>query len=564
MSSSGRMKLGDMLKQEGLIDEAAVEQALRYQYEHKVRFGEALVALGLVDESRLTRALARQAGLQYVDLKKGRIPDPVLEAMDRKVAEEFRVLPIKLSGQVLFIAIGDPVDTMNVDNLAFLLGREVRCALATPSALEEALEDYYGIQSGSKSTGEARRAVLAEEELPGEGDDDEAPIIRLVTQVMEEALKQRASDIHVEAFEQRLRIRYRIDGVCREVASYPKHLQGPVLSRLKIMAGMDIAEKRQPQDGRINVDLLNRPIDVRVSALPSTYGESIVMRLLDKETGLVSLDVLGFHPDDSKRFNRIIKRPNGIFLVTGPTGSGKTTTLYAALKELNRPDVKIITAENPVEYHLLGVNQAEVQARIGMTFARILRAMLRQAPNIILVGENRDLETAEIAIQAALTGHLVFSTLHTNDAPSAITRLVDMGVKPFLVASSIQAVMAQRLIRKLCNACKAPFEPAQSELRAVGLTGEDVEGVTLYRPVGCKACEMTGYQGRQGIFELVEMNSELRNLTFKSASTSRLREAAVLSGGMVTLVRDGIRKALAGVTSLEEVLRVSFGEEMLV
>jgi len=564
MSSSGRMKLGDMLKQEGLIDEAAVEQALRYQYEHKVRFGEALVALGLVDESRLTRALARQAGLQYVDLKKGRIPDPVREAMDRKVAEEFRVLPIKLSGQVLFIAIGDPVDTMNVDNLAFLLGREVRCALATPSALEEALEDYYGIQSGSKSTGEARRAVLAEEELPGEGDDDEAPIIRLVTQVMEEALKQRASDIHVEAFEQRLRIRYRIDGVCREVASYPKHLQGPVLSRLKIMAGMDIAEKRQPQDGRINVDLLNRPIDVRVSALPSTYGESIVMRLLDKETGLVSLDVLGFHPDDSKRFNRIIKRPNGIFLVTGPTGSGKTTTLYAALKELNRPDVKIITAENPVEYHLLGVNQAEVQARIGMTFARILRAMLRQAPNIILVGEIRDLETAEIAIQAALTGHLVFSTLHTNDAPSAITRLVDMGVKPFLVASSIQAVMAQRLIRKLCNACKAPFEPAQSELRAVGLTGEDVEGVTLYRPVGCKACEMTGYQGRQGIFELVEMNSELRNLTFKSASTSRLREAAVLSGGMVTLVRDGIRKALAGVTSLEEVLRVSFGEEMLV
>ena len=564
MSSSGRMKLGDMLKQEGLIDEAAVEQALRYQYEHKVRFGEALVALGLVDESRLTRALARQAGLQYVDLKKGRIPDKVLQAMDRNVAEEYRVLPIKLSGQVLFIAIGDPIDTMNVDNLAFLLGREVRCALATPSALKDALEDYYGIKSGSESAGEARRAVLAEEVLPGDGDEDEAPIIRLVTQVMEEALQQRASDIHVEAFEQRLRIRYRIDGVCREVASYPKHLQGPVLSRLKIMAGMDIAEKRQPQDGRINLELLNRPIDVRVSALPSTYGESIVMRLLDKETGLVSLDVLGFHPDDSKRFNRIIKRPNGIFLVTGPTGSGKTTTLYAALKELNRPDVKIITAENPVEYHLLGVNQAEVQPRIGMTFARILRAMLRQAPNIILVGEIRDLETAEIAIQAALTGHLVFSTLHTNDAPSAITRLVDMGLKPFLVASSIQAVMAQRLIRRLCNACKVPFEPAQSDLRAVGLTGEDVEGVTLYRPVGCKACDMTGYQGRQGIFELVEMNSELRNLTFKSASTSRLREAAVLSGGMVTLIRDGIRKALIGVTSLEEVLRVSFGEEMLV
>jgi len=279
---------------------------------------------------------------------------------------------------------------------------------------------------------------------------------------------------------------------------------------------------------------------------------------------LVSLEELGFHADDRKRFNRIIRRPNGIFLVTVPTGSGKTTTLYAALKDLNRPDVKIITAENPVEYHLQGVNQAEVSPRVGMTFSRILRAMLRQAPNIILVGEIRDLETAEIAIQAALTGHLVFSTLHTNDAPSAVTRLIDMGVKPFLVASSVQAVMAQRLLRRLCPDCRQPYEAPESALRGVGLTAEDVEDVTLYRPGGCDRCENTGYHGRQGIFEMFEMNAELRNHTHEMASASRLREAAVLTGGMVSLMKDGVRKALAGVTSLDEVLRVTFGEEMLV
>jgi len=564
MTVSGRMKLGEMLLEDGLIDEAGIERALRYQYENKVRFGEALVALGLVDELRVTKALARQADLPFVDLTKGRIRPEVLAVIDKSVAEEYRVLPIKTAGDVVFVAISDPVDAMNADNLSFLLGREIRCALSAPSALRKALSDYYELDLRIAAPTAARTIKAPTPQVPAAGEDDEAPIIRLVTQLMENALQVRASDIHVEAFEQRLRVRYRVDGVCREVASYPRHLQGPVLSRLKIMSGMDIAEKRQPQDGRINMDVQGRPIDMRVSALPSTHGESIVLRLLDKQTGLVGLDALGFHSDDMKRFNRIIKRPNGIFLVTGPTGSGKTTTLYAALKELNRPDVKIITAENPVEYHLRGVNQAEVHPRIGMTFSRILRAMLRQAPNIILVGEIRDLETAEIAIQAALTGHLVFSTLHTNDAPSAITRLIDMGVQPFLVASSVQAVMAQRLIRRLCPECKVPHEPAESELRSIGLTAEDLKDTTLYRAVGCEACERTGYRGRQGIFELVEMNAELRNLTYQRAATTRLRESAVLTGGMLTLLKDGVRKVLAGVTSVEEVLRVTFGEEMLV
>jgi len=564
MTVSGRMKLGEMLLEDGLIDEAGIERALRYQYENKVRFGEALIALGLVDELRVVKALARQADLPFVDLTKGRVRPEVLAVIDKGVAEEYRVVPIKATRDVVFVAISDPMDVMNADNLSFLLGKEVRCALSAPSALRQALSDYYQLELGTARTTAVRAIQPPTPEVPAAGEDDEAPIIRLVTQLIENALQMRASDIHVESFDQRLRVRYRVDGVCREVASYPRHLQGPVLSRLKIMSGMDIAEKRQPQDGRINMDVQRRPIDMRVSALPSTHGESIVLRLLDKQTGLVGLDALGFHSDDMKRFNRIIKRPNGIFLVTGPTGSGKTTTLYAALKELNRPDVKIITAENPVEYHLQGVNQAEVHARIGMTFSRILRAMLRQAPNIILVGEIRDLETAEIAIQAALTGHLVFSTLHTNDAPSAITRLIDMGVQPFLVASSVQAVMAQRLIRRLCPECKAPHAPAESEYRAVGLTAEDLEGRTLYRPVGCAACEQTGYRGRQGIFEMVEMNAELRRLTYERVATTRLREAAVLTGGMLSLLKDGVRKALSGVTSLEEVLRVTFGEEMLV
>jgi type IV pilus assembly protein PilB len=387
-------------------------------------------------------------------------------------------------------------------------------------------------------------------------------VIRLVQDLMEKALTARASDIHVEPMADRVRVRYRVDGLCYEAASLDVDLSGPVVTRVKVLAKMDIAEKRKPQDGRIQVDLFGRPIDMRVSAVPGTRGESVVMRILDRETGLVDLDRLGFAGEDRERFERIIKRPNGIFLVTGPTGSGKTTTLYAALKTLNRPNVKIITAENPVEYNLEGINQCEVKHRIGLDFQRILRAMLRQAPNIILVGEIRDRETAEIAIQAALTGHLVFSTLHTNDSPSALTRLIDMGVKPFLVSTAIMAVMAQRLIRRLCVSCRQPATPEPSLLRSLGLTAADIEGRTIYRAVGCRECRFEGYRGRVGIFELLEMEPRLREATFRRSSSMRLREQARLTGGLKSLVDDGRRKVLEGVTSIEEVLTIARREDI--
>jgi type IV pilus assembly protein PilB len=374
-----------------------------------------------------------------------------------------------------------------------------------------------------------------------------------VTQLISNALKERASDIHVEPFEKRVRIRYRIDGVCVEKENPPKKLQGPIISRIKIMSRMDMAEKRRTQDGRIKIQLHGREIDLRVSALPARHGESVVMRILDKEKGLVDLEELGFHESDYNRFNRIIKRPNGIFLVTGPTGSGKTTTLYAALKKLNRPDVKIITAENPIEYNLAGINQSEVRHDIGLTFQRILRAMMRQAPNIILVGEIRDGETADIAIQAALTGHLVFSTLHTNDAPSAITRLIDMGVKPFLVASAVMAILAQRLVRILCPECKEPYEPTDVELRSVGLTRARLEGHNVYRPAGCPACSGVGFKGRKGVYELMEMSPDLREMAFQRKPSNQIR-AKARSEGMVNLLDDGVRKILAGLTTIQEVL----------
>jgi len=547
-----RKRLGDVLLEMGLVTPEKIEEALVHAKRTNTRIGEALVDLRFLTEEQVARALCRQNRLPFVDLSKVRLPKEVVALADAKVVEEYDVVPVKKEGKALILAIRDPAQVYQADGLQFVLHGEVRFAITTPSALTNAKAEYYGV--GSKV--EAKKAGPAAGAGP-DAEDEDAPIIRLVHQVMEEALRSRASDIHVEPMAERVRVRYRVDGVCYEAKSLPKDIQGPILSRLKIMARMDIAEKRKPQDGRINVELLGRPIDVRVSSLPASHGESIVMRLLDKEVSLVDLEALGFHPDDHARFKRIIKKPNGIFLVTGPTGSGKTTSLYAALKELNKPNVKIITAENPVEYHLRGINQCEVRHGIGLDFARILRAMLRQAPNIILVGEIRDLETAEIAIQAALTGHLVFSTLHTNDASSALTRLIDLGVKPFLVSTAVLAVMAQRLIRMLCPACRAPWEPEPAKLRALGIKPEHLEGRTIYKAVGCKECRFDGYRGRKGIFELFEMDSRMRDLTFRGASTLELRAQARASCGMITLREDGIRKILAGLTSVDEVLRVA-------
>ena len=546
-----RKRLGEILLQMGLVTPEKIEEALTHARRTGSRLGEALVDLNMVTEESVSRALCRQNKLPYVDLDKANLRDEVVDLVESKVVEEYNIIPVKKQGRQVIVAISDPAQVYQADGLQFVLNTEVRFALTTPTALNNAKAEYYGI--GEKIERKGQAAVAAAEM---EGDDD-APIIRLVHTMMEEALRARASDIHVEPLADRIRVRFRVDGMCFESKSLPKDIQGAILSRLKIMAHMDIAEKRKPQDGRIQVDLLGRPIDLRVSALPATHGESIVMRILDKEVALVNLQKLGFHEDDYARFQRIIKKPNGIFLVTGPTGSGKTTTLYAALQELNRPNVKIITAENPIEYHLKGINQCEVRHTIGLDFARILRSMLRQAPNIILVGEIRDMETAEIAIQAALTGHLVFSTLHTNDAASALTRLIDMGVKPFLVSTAVLAIMAQRLVRMLCPSCKAKYEPEPVKLRALGISADQMEGQSVYKAVGCKECRHEGYRGRKGLFEMFEMDSRIRDLTFQSASTLELRGQARASCGMVTLREDGVRKILAGLTSVEEVLRVT-------
>lgn len=558
-----KKRLGKILQDKGWANDDQITRALEYQNSNQCKIGEAMVRLSYCTQEQVTRALAIHFQLPFANLAKHEIPQELLERVPKDVALEHKIVPVAQKGRTLIIAMSDPLDFFTLDNLRFILNTEVDCALATPEAVDEALDNYYRLAGGYDDVlgeGEDDESVeFGRGEYAGEdGEADDAPVIKLVHMIISNALKERASDIHIEPMEKDLRVRYRIDGVCQVQESPPKRLQGPVLSRIKIMARMDMAEKRRPQDGRIKLKLHGREIDLRVSALPSVHGESIVMRILDKEKGLVDLPVLGFDESDLVRFNRIIKRPNGIFLVTGPTGSGKTTTLYAALKELNRPDVKIITAEHPIEYNITGINQAEVRHEIGLDFQRILRAMMRQAPNIILVGEIRDRETADIAIQAALTGHLVFSTLHTNDAPSALTRLIDMGVKPFLVASAVMAVMGQRLIRMLCDDCKQPYDPTDVELRQVGITRADLGENQIYeaKPGGCPECQGKGYRGRKGIYELLEMSSDLRDMTFEKKPTMELR-AKSRSEGMSTLQEDAVRKLLKGMTTFEEILRVT-------
>jgi len=558
MAERRQRTLGQILVEKGVVTEQEIAQALEMQRQKPdIRLGEALVQMGVATWDDIYEGLAELLGYRFVDLRETHIPAEAIEAVPKGIARKHGVVPVGEEDGVLVVAIADPFDLYAMDNLRFYLNRDVRCVLASPDALEEAINKYYGIEESTvdnmlqEFTESDLGLETTEEQAAEEGED--SALIRLVHLLITEAVKLRASDIHIEPLKNKLRIRYRIDGNCQEMDSPPKKLQAAIISRVKIMAGIDIAEKRRPTDGRITMTVAGKPLDIRVSCLPATHGESVVMRLLEKESVLINLQELGFHETDYRRFESIIKRPNGIFLVTGPTGSGKTTTLYAALHELNRPDKKIITAENPVEYLLSGVNQCEVKERIGLTFAAILRSMLRQAPNVILVGEIRDPETAEIAIQAALTGHLVFSTLHTNDAPSAITRLIDMGVKPFLVASSIQACMAQRLVRRICVKCKEPTTYDRKTLAAVGLKPEDVRNVTLYRGAGCQRCRGIGYRGRIGIFELMEMDSTLRDMAFRREPLAELRKYAH-SAGMVTLREDGVRKVLAGITTIPEVL----------
>ncbi|MCA8983044.1 MAG: Flp pilus assembly complex ATPase component TadA [Planctomycetaceae bacterium] len=526
-----------------------------------------LVELGYVTSDVLRQYQTAALGYEMVDLKAIEVDASVIEQVPESVARENVVFPVEMRGDSLVVALNDPMNLEVLDKLRFILNRDVQVVVAPTEAIQAAINAHYGQhqnESVDSIIAEFTETAIdfTETELAGaeaEADADESsPIVKLVNLIISEAVNMRASDIHIEPFEDRVRIRYRIDGVLVERDSPPKRLLSALSSRLKIMGSIDISERRRPQDGRIKTRINGRDFDLRVSILPTHYGQALVLRILDRDNIKVGIRNLGFSEQNYKNFQKIIRRPNGIFLVTGPTGSGKTTTLYSALGELNRPDRKIITAEDPVEYYLPGINQVEVKHNIGMTFARIIRAMLRQAPNIILVGEIRDTETGEMAIQASLTGHLVFSTLHTNDAPGSITRLIDMGVQPFLVASSIMAAMAQRLVRVVCPKCKHPYTPEPSELEEFGLTSDQVASANFLKGKGCNHCQHTGYRGRKAVFELMMMNATLREMAFHSEPTQNIRRQARLFG-MKTLVEDSVDKAMQGVTTLMEAFKLKSG-----
>jgi general secretion pathway protein E len=551
--------LGEILVQEGLTTPDIVQRALARSHTSGELIGEALVALGAVTEDDVLRALALQHDLPYIWREEFPSSVPVLKNVSAKYLRQSRVCPISLDGNVLTVASADPLNTIITDELRQATGLSVKIVISPAVAITEAIDRTY---DGAATP--LQRIVEGMEDDGGpDGNEDvnhlrdmafEAPVVRLVNLLIEGAISSEASDIHIEPFEDTLRIRYRIDGVLYEQEAPPRRLQAAVTSRIKIMAEMNIAERRLPQDGRIRVTLHGQRVDIRVSTMPTVHGESIVMRLLQRSSVFLPLEKLGLPSATLKRYEQLIKRPHGILLVTGPTGSGKTTTLYAALDKINGPGVKIITVEDPVEYQLKGVNQIPVKPKIGLSFAQGLRHIVRQDPDVILVGEIRDLETAEIAIQASLTGHLVFSTLHTNDAPGAITRLQDMGVEAYLVASVLEGVLAQRLVRRICPVCRVPDTPTQADLDALGI--EAPRGTVLFRGKGCEECRGTGYRGRTGIYELFVIDEDARSLILRRASTRDIRQHAI-QRGMVTLRMDGFTRACEGLTTVEEILRVT-------
>jgi type IV pilus assembly protein PilB len=562
--SDERRFIGEILMDMGCVTQENIDAALEKQMNGETaKIGEIFVADGLCTPTDITGALAEQFGMDMVDLEGLEIARTVVDMVPQEQCRENHIMPIDMFDGVLTVAISDPLDLQSLDNIRFVINSQVEPVLAPREAIDAAIERYYGKNVGDELADMSKDLSISDmefvdtEKLKAEAeqlvDDEDAPVIKLVTLIITQAVQSRASDIHIEPMVDRLRVRYRIDGNCYEMDCPPKRLQGSIIARIKIMATLDMAEKRRPQDGKIPLKLLGRNLDLRVSTLPASHGESVVMRILDKASISFGLDSLGFYGEDMKLFRGLIKKPNGVLLITGPTGSGKTTTLYSALNELNKPDRKIITVENPVEYTMPGINQVQVNEAAGMTFHKALRAMLRQAPNIILVGEIRDEETAHIAIEAALTGHLVFATLHTNDAPSALTRLIDMGIAPFLVASSVQAVQAQRLIRTICPDCKTPEEMDPIKLRSVGLRDEQFASKTLYRGAGCVTCRNIGFKGRKGIYEIMVMNNRLREMCFQKGTSDSLRDQA-RRDGMHTLLDDGLRKVLDGWTTLEEVM----------
>ena len=559
-----------LMQEQGMVTQEQVDAATANLAADGSTIVDQLLTDGAVSEENLLSMLAAQFGMDFVNIDAKALDTELSSVISAEDARKYGVIPLLKDGDTLTVAVKDPLDYDVVDRLRFALKCNVSCVIATRADVAKAIETLYpggtsmdallGELSDKHVDVESRGSEIEDQLGVTDASESDAPVIKLVSLIIMEAFKRRASDIHLEPLENRFRIRYRIDGALQDMDPPPKRLQAAIIQRVKIQAGMKISEKRIPQDGRIQVHLKGRDLDLRVSSVPTNHGESIVMRILDKQNLALGLPELGFLSDDQQKFEQLLGLSDGVLLVTGPTGSGKTTTLYACLGQMNTPNRKIITVEDPVEYQMTGVNQVQVNRDVGLDFSAALRSILRQAPNVVMIGEIRDNETADIAMEAALTGHLVFSTLHTNDAPSAITRLIDIGVKPYLVASAVRAVMAQRLVRYICRECKEEKIPTERELRMLGELGaKNVQGMKMYKGRGCNTCSGTGYKGRKGIFEIFSMSDEIQRMIFEQRPAAELR-AVAREAGMRSLREDGLLKVASGMTSLEEVLRVTMGD----
>ena len=567
-------QLGDLLLKRALISEKDLETALERQHATGEMLGQTLVNMGLVSEEEILSALKAQSGMPVVDLTSYETDENILDRVSGAIARIYKILPLSFEDDALVIAMADPLDIQTLDDLRFMLNCDVKGTIASEDDIMEAIDKHYGTEM--ETVGDLLKDI--ETEMGGEVIIDEvkeeekvdisglkelaeqAPVVKLLNLVLIQAIRDRGSDIHFEPFEDQFKIRYRVDGVLYEMIPPPKHLSLAITSRIKVMANLDIAERRLPQDGRIQLNMKGKGIDLRVSTLPTAFGESVVMRVLDRSIVMLELGHVGLSEENAKKINEVIAKPNGIIMATGPTGCGKTTTLYSCLKKLNEIDVKIITTEDPVEYDIPGIIQIQISESIGLTFGLCLRHILRQDPDIILVGEIRDKETADMAIQASLTGHLVLSTIHTNDAPGTVTRLIDMEVEPFLITSTVEAIIAQRLVRTICNNCKEEYDPTEKEFASIKLKPADAKGKRFSRGKGCDMCKNIGYLGRTGIFELLVLNDKLRSLILGKAITREIREVARQSD-MKTMREDGLQKIFAGTTTIEEVMRETMGLE---
>jgi len=552
-----------LLQEQGYVSPEQVEAVLNSIKQEGETTLDILIQTGAVTEDDVLAMIAAQFGMEYVHVNADAIEPAVKDVISTEVARKYGVVPVRFADGSVTVALSDPMGYDTVDSLRYVLKMNVEAVVAPRAEVKAAIDKLYPEEFeniyGAMSDSDIDVAEKAKGGGGPEASDSDAPVIRLVSMIITEACKMRASDIHLEPMERNFRVRYRIDGVLRQMDTPPKRLQAAILSRVKIMSNMKISEKRIPQDGRIQVKVQGRDLDLRVSSVPTNHGESIVMRILDKSNLSLGLPQLGFLSDDQNKFERLISLPDGVLLVTGPTGSGKTTTLYACLGQINLPDRKIITVEDPVEYQMSGINQVQVNKDVGLDFSAALRSILRQAPNIVMIGEIRDAETADIAMEAALTGHLVFSTLHTNDAPSAVTRLLDIGVKPFLVASALRAAMAQRLVRAICDKCRAAYVPTDREVRMLGEISKNVTNAQMFKGTGCPTCGQSGYKGRKGIFEIFQIDDTIQRLIFDHSPATVLR-ARAREMGMRTLREDGLLKVASGMTTLEEVLRATMGD----